>query len=79
MEVRYQDEAQKISLIGYADTLIVDSQYTKLVGIRKWYQDCLLQSAAEARSRYPHRMVACCAQRSVDDTAKPCPVRAHTQ
>ena len=34
MEVRYQDEAQKISLTGYADTLIVDSQYTRLVGIR---------------------------------------------
>lgn len=34
MEVRYQDEAQKISLIGYADTLIADSQYDRLVGIR---------------------------------------------
>ena len=34
MEVRYQDEAQKISLTGYADTLIVDSQYDRLVGIR---------------------------------------------
>ena len=26
MEVRYQDEAQKISLTGYADTLIMDSR-----------------------------------------------------
>lgn len=34
MEVRYQDEAQKISLTGYADTLIVDSKQDKLVGIR---------------------------------------------
>ena len=34
MEVRYQDEAQKISLAGYADTLIMDSQQDKLVGIR---------------------------------------------
>lgn len=34
MEVRYQDEAQKISLTCYADTLIMDSQYTRLVGIR---------------------------------------------
>ena len=34
MEVRYQDEAQKISLTGYADTLIVDSQQDRLVGIR---------------------------------------------
>ena len=34
MEVRYQDEAQKISLIGYADTLIMDSRQTRLVGIR---------------------------------------------
>lgn len=28
MEVRYQDEAQKISLTSYADTLIVDSGKT---------------------------------------------------
>ena len=34
MEVRYQDEAQKISLTGYADTLIMGSQQDKLVGIR---------------------------------------------
>ncbi len=34
MEVRYQDEAQKISLTSYVDTLIVDSQQGKLVGIR---------------------------------------------
>ena len=34
MEVRYQDEAQKISLTGYADTLIMDSRQDKLVGIR---------------------------------------------
>lgn len=34
MEVHYQDEAQKISLTGYADTLITDSQYGRLVGIR---------------------------------------------
>ncbi len=34
MEVRYQDEAQKISLTSYADTLIVDSRQDKLVGIR---------------------------------------------
>lgn len=34
MEVRYQDEAQKISLTCYADTLIMDSQQGKLVGIR---------------------------------------------
>ena len=34
MEVRYQDEAQKISLTGYADTLIMDRQQDKLVGIR---------------------------------------------
>ena len=34
MEVRYQDEAQKISLTGYADTLILDSRQDRLVGIR---------------------------------------------
>ena len=60
MEVRYQDEAQKISLTGYADTLIVDSKQDKLVGIRvaairRWYPGCLLRSAAEARSRYARR------------------------
>ena len=34
MEVRYQDEAKGISLTGYADTLITDSQNNRLVGIR---------------------------------------------
>ena len=33
MEVRYQDSAQGIMLIGYADTVIADPQY-RLVGIR---------------------------------------------
>ena len=33
MEVRYQDSAQGIMLIGYADTVISDPQY-RLVGIR---------------------------------------------
>lgn len=34
MKVRYQDEAQKILLTGYADTVIVDSQFGRLAGIR---------------------------------------------
>ncbi len=60
MEVRYQDEAQKISLTGYADTLIVDSKRTSWsvsgwAAIRRWYPGCLLRSAAEARSRYARR------------------------